>query len=120
LLPTLDPGVRLRLRVGGRAGPRGGTPHSVGRRPPYPVVCRLISSAAGYWEAFDGWCASEGGGFQPFDLPLSRLCNVIYWFITKDRTQEDIDKIKAQLSEPIPGRRMSATTEEALIEDEMA
>jgi hypothetical protein len=75
--------------VGGRGG----------RGPPYEVVARLYGIADDEWWAFDGWCAAHG--VDPFRLPISRQCNLIYsWCLERIQDREKFDTM---LSAPIPG-----------------
>lgn len=36
-------------------------------------------------------------------LPLGRLCNFIYWYLTRDGSSEDVDKFRAKLWQPPKG-----------------
>ena len=37
------------------------------------------------------------------DLPLGRLCNFVYWYLTNDGSPDDVDKFRAKLWQPPRG-----------------
>lgn len=37
------------------------------------------------------------------DLPLGRICNFVYWFLTRDGAPDDVDKFRAKLWQPPRG-----------------
>jgi len=68
---------------------------------PYYVAARLVGAARRDWERFDGWCASRG--VNPEELPIDRLCNLVWFRLTDHRKPEDVERIEAQLWKPPKG-----------------
>jgi len=69
------------------------------------VTLRLFASAKQYWPTFDGWAASRG--IDPMDLPVDRFLNLVYHFLTRNGTQEEIDKVDRTLWMPPKGVAVS-------------
>ena len=58
------------------------------RTKPYPKVAILVELVTrdNEWQAFDGWAASNG--VNPLDLSFSRLLNLIYFYIIRNRDEK--------------------------------
>lgn len=68
---------------------------------PYFVVERFLTLALDNYPIIDGWAAAHG--MDPADLSLSRFCNFIYWWATRNADAESINKFDQQLWRPPPG-----------------
>lgn len=66
----------------------------------------MIASARRDWARFDGKCASRG--VDPLELPLDRLCNLVWHWITEHRKPDEVDRIEADLWRPPPGTEASS------------
>ena len=66
-----------------------------GRRPPYFVVQRLVASLDHHWTSFNGWAVSQG--LDLLELHLDALLDLIYYWLTKDATEDDVEKLNSQL-----------------------
>ena len=62
---------------------------------------RLLHLAEERWADIDGY--GVGHGFDPYDLPLSRLCNFVWWWVTNGAQPKDVDKFKIKLWRPPAG-----------------
>lgn len=63
---------------------------------------RLIAIARKHWATFDGLLASQG--LDPMFIPIDRMLNVVYWWATRNATEEaDIDKFDRHLWMPPKG-----------------
>jgi len=84
--------------------------------PPYTNVYRLLEIAASNWSTFDGRYTQSG--LDPFSLPFYRFLNLINATLTESVAMDEKERVRMEqrLSEPIPGRRESASD----AEDEMA
>ena len=66
------------------------------------MSARLLSTLEAQWATLDGYAAAQNlPNLQEMDL--SRLCNFVYWYVTKDAAKESIDKYNAQLWMPPKG-----------------
>lgn len=69
---------------------------------PYYVSIRLVSTLVRDWQMLDGYAVSHG-------LPdlretgLDRVCNFVYWWLTRNADQSGLDKFKAKLWMPPKG-----------------
>lgn len=59
---------------------------------------RLVASLALYFARIDG--ASES---DPLDLPIDRLLNRVYAWLTADANEQAVEKLDARLWMPPPG-----------------
>ena len=87
---------------------------------PYVAVVRLLGAAANFWWRIDGPLAERG--VDPwYDLSFSRLLTLIYYEVSRNAECEvALTTFAAKLPEPIPGHRVTESSEQQLIEDEMA
>lgn len=74
-----------------------------GRGPPYFVVRRLVDTLDHHWTSFNGWAVSQG--LDLLELPLDALLDLTYYWLTKDATEDDVEKLNAQLW--LPPKRLN-------------
>lgn len=64
---------------------------------------RLIAIAVESEKQIDGWAVAHNMPDLE-DIPLRRLCNFIWWFVTRNaEKQADVDKFERRLWMPPPG-----------------
>lgn len=79
---------------------------------PWWQVTHLVASLVEGWESFDGLAADRGLG-DPLDWPLERLCNWVYFRMTRHADEEERSRIDAALAAPEPGVTDPAGGEDA-------
>lgn len=66
------------------------------------MTARLIATVASKWASFDGWAASSG--IDPLSLPVDRLLNLAYWWITRNiEDPNELKKLDGRLWQPPRG-----------------
>lgn len=68
------------------------------------MTYRLLQISEDNWADIDGY--GVGHGFDPYDLPLARLCNFVWWWVTRNAQPKDVDKFKARLWRPPKGQEV--------------
>lgn len=69
------------------------------------MTLRLLGLAEDHWEDIDGYAA--GHGFDPVDLPLARLANFVWWWVTANAQEKDLQKFKGDLWRPPIGEQVT-------------
>lgn len=67
------------------------------------MIARLGTLAITNYEDLDGFAVSRNMPDLGL-LPLERLANFVYWYYTRNGTQEDVQKFRAQLWMPPKGQ----------------
>ena len=62
---------------------------------------RLLMIGQERWADIDGYAA--GHGIELDDLSLSRFCNFVWWWLTREAPQSEVDKFRARLWRPPAG-----------------
>ena len=66
------------------------------------MTLRLTSLALDHWREIDGFAVSQN--MPPLQrLPLSRFCNFVYWWATRNGEDTDRQKFDSRLWRPPPG-----------------
>ncbi len=68
---------------------------------------RLLATLVEQFETLDGYAVAHGVP-DLRALDLSRLCNYVYWFLTKDGDEQGVAKFRAKLWQPPKGQRPDA------------
>ncbi len=58
-----------------------------------------MATGRAIWDDLDGWAAAHGLPDLE-DIPLRRFCNLVWWFITQGRNEQDIARVRARLWQP--------------------
>ena len=68
---------------------------------------RLLATLAEQFETLDRYAVAHGVP-DLYTLDLRRLCNYVYWFLTKDGDEQGVAKMRARLWQPPKGERPDA------------
>lgn len=63
---------------------------------------RLLGAALTYWNDLDGHATSQGLP-ELGKMPLGRLCNYIWWWVTRNADEEQYEKARRKLWIPPKG-----------------
>lgn len=55
-----------------------------------------MSVAIAHWASFNGWCHTHG--VKPLEIDLADLCDVTYYWLTRNADEEEKAKIDETLS----------------------
>lgn len=64
---------------------------------------RLLGSVQAHWTAFDGWSMTVLAGGDPLRLPLDRLLNLIYHWLTDGGDRDEVARFDRRLWMPPKG-----------------
>lgn len=64
-----------------------------------------MSLAADRWQDLDGWCASRN--VDSLELEIDRFVNLVYYWATRNMSEEDRQKFDRDLSKPVRGSAAS-------------
>lgn len=56
--------------------------------------------AVGHWEDFDGWATSRNVNVR--DLDLDQMCNLIWYWATRNGETKDVEQFRLRLWRPDP------------------
>lgn len=62
-----------------------------------------METAKQQWAELDGYAVAHGMGYLQ-DLPLDRFTNFVWWRLTENRDDKDIEALKAKLWQPALGQ----------------
>ena len=65
------------------------------------MTVRLVHTAVANWETLDGYAVAHGMA-DLRTLTLERFCNYVWFMLTRNAEQKDIDKLRARLWVPPP------------------
>lgn len=67
------------------------------------MTARFAGVAIDNWDDFDGWALTQGIEWVP-DLPLSRFCHLVWFWMTQGAEKEsDVDKMRSKVWRPPVG-----------------
>lgn len=66
------------------------------------MTVRLAEIALGSWDDIDGFAVSRGMA-DLRELPLDRFANFIWWFLTRNASQEDRERVRNRIWQPPKG-----------------
>lgn len=69
---------------------------------------RLLATVKARWAHFDGWATAHLAGGDPLELPLDRLLNLLYYWLIRGASEEDVQKFDARLWRPPKGQAAPA------------
>ena len=67
------------------------------------MTARLLGAAFDKWTAFEGWATSRLAGGDVLDLPLDRLLNITYYWLTRRGDEAGVQRFDQMLWVPPPG-----------------